>query len=147
VENAEPRILIEGSIGLISKFSNWSPEGVVGSLLSIQEDWRIPIFFVPSKKWTPIYLAKLHKNLGKPREEKIYPLRVKPKVEKLSDQIRCVVEGLPGISATLAHNLLLHFGSIENLCDASIDDLMGVPKIGRKKASKIWEVIHSEYRM
>jgi len=145
VENAEPRILIEGSLGLISKFSRWSPQGVIGSLLSIQEDWRIPVFFVPSKRWTPIFIAKLHGNLGKLKEEKIYPLRVKPKVETLDEQIRCVIEGIPGISSVLAHELLLHFKSIEKLTSASIDDLMKVPKIGKKKATKIWEVLHSEY--
>ena len=144
-ENAEPRILIEGSLAAISKFSNWSPKGVTGNILSIIEDWKIPVYVVPSKKWTPILLERLHDNIGKPKEEKIYPLRVKPKTLTLSEEIRCVVEGIPGISATLAHSLLQHFKSIKSLTEASIEELMRVPKIGRKKAEKIYEVLHATY--
>lgn len=146
-ENAEPRILLEGSLAAITKFSNWSPKGTVGNILSVIEDWRIPIYVVPSKKWTPILLERLHAKIGKPKEEKIYPLRVKPKAETIDEQIRCVVEGFPGVSATLAHNILVHFKTIKNLALASIDDLMEVPKIGKKKAEKIWKIIHTKYEM
>lgn len=145
VENAEPRILIEGSLALIKKFSNLNDFSVVGNLVSIMEDWGIQVVFVPSHYWTVLYFERLHRNLGKPKEKKLHPLRVKPKTTTLGEKIRCVVEGIPNVGPTLAHNLLSYFGTVRNLAQAEPEDLVAVPKIGGKKAKKIYEVLNALY--
>ncbi|RLJ03514.1 MAG: hypothetical protein DRP11_00540 [Candidatus Aenigmatarchaeota archaeon] len=144
VTDVEPRILIEGSLALIEKFSRWSPEGVMGSVISVVEDWKIPVIFVPSKRWTVIYLAKLHRNLGKIKK-KIHPIRVQPKVYKLHEKIRACIEGIPGIGPNLAHEILLHFGSIRRLSEASPDEISQVKGVGRKRAEEIHRVLNARY--
>ena len=58
---------------------------------------------------------------------------------------RFIVEGLPGISATMAERLLLHFGTVERIMTASEEELMEVEGIGKKKARAIREVLRKKY--
>jgi len=53
-----------------------------------------------------------------------------------------VVEGIPGVSATMAKTLIATFGSVAGLATASLAELRAVPGIGPKRA----EQIHSTLR-
>jgi ERCC4-type nuclease len=146
VEDAQPMIIVEGSIAMIKKFSKWSDDGVAGSLASTILDWDVQVVFTPSRYWSAVFIAKLMKNIGTPKEEKFYPLRVKPKLRSDDERIRCVVEGIEDIGPSLADALLRRFKTIENLCAASIEDLKSVPKIGDKTAQKIHYILHYPYK-
>lgn len=65
---------------------------------------------------------------------------------KLSkDHLLNIVTGIPGVSKELGESLLTEFGSIENLCSATIPDLKKIPRIGPKKAEKIVETLHKNW--
>jgi len=138
---ARPLLLIEGSLSIIEQLTDWAPTSVAGIINSIMFDWQIPIIILPSRKWTTIYLATLSKELITPKT-RIYPLRTKPKVEKLEDYPQIVLEGLPDISAGRAKKLLETFGSVRSVVNAGIDELKEVPGIGEKIAEKIWKVVN-----
>jgi ERCC4-type nuclease len=53
------------------------------------------------------------------------------------DRSAYVLEGIPGVNAGLARNLLEHFGSVAGVCAAGIADLKSVPGIGPKRAADI----------
>jgi ERCC4-type nuclease len=56
-----------------------------------------------------------------------------------------VIGNLPGIGPKLAKALLKHFRSVRNIANANVEDLMGVYKIGKKKAELIHNTLNKSY--
>lgn len=56
-----------------------------------------------------------------------------------------VIGNLPGVGAKLARALLKRFGSIREIADAEVEELMKVEKIGRIKAQRIRETMNKRY--
>jgi len=85
--NAEPRLLIEGSLEEARHYSKFAFSSVVGILVSVEEDFHIPIFTIPSISWVPRYFEVLQRNIGTPKEKKFYPLRLKPRRRTMDEHI------------------------------------------------------------
>ena len=51
-----------------------------------------------------------------------------------------------GVGPTMAEALLKHFGSVQEVIDASINELVEVEGIGNKTAENIREIVESEYK-
>jgi len=49
----------------------------------------------------------------------------------LNERQQFLVEGLPNVSAVLAKRLLMHFGSIKDIANASEEELQEVEGIGK----------------
>ena len=145
-ENAEPALIIEGSVAMIKKFSKWSDDGVAGSIVSDIFDWRIPVIFTSSRYWSAVFIAKMMKNIGTPKEAKFYPLRVKPKLRTDDERVRCIIEGIEDVGPSLADALLREFKTVEGLCAASPEKLDEIPKVGKKTAQKIYYILHHPYK-
>ncbi len=58
-----------------------------------------------------------------------------------------VVSSICDIGPTLAENMLKHFGTVERIMTASIDELMCVDKVGAKKANRIREIVGGRYKV
>ncbi|MDA4121829.1 MAG: helix-hairpin-helix domain-containing protein [Thaumarchaeota archaeon] len=56
-----------------------------------------------------------------------------------------VVSSLPGIGLKTAGNLLSHFGSVRGVMNASMEQLMEVDGVGRKRAEEIHGVLTAVY--
>ncbi len=56
-----------------------------------------------------------------------------------------VVGNLPGVGPKLARSLLRHFGSVSSIVAASVSELTEVEKIGKIKAERIYDILHSKY--
>ena len=56
-----------------------------------------------------------------------------------------VVGNLPGVGLKLSRALLAHFGSIKSIANASVEQLMEVPKIGKKKAERIHDILNRSF--
>jgi Fanconi anemia group M protein len=63
----------------------------------------------------------------------------------LKERQQFIIEGLPGVSATLAQRLLDHFGSVEAVMKASEKELCKVKGIGGTIAKEIIEVVKGGY--
>jgi ERCC4-type nuclease len=63
----------------------------------------------------------------------------------LQERQQFIVEGLPGISATLAQRLLAHFGSVKAIMEADVTQLCEVKGIGETIAKGIVETVSSGY--
>jgi len=144
--DVKPILVIEGSLSLIEKMTRWSPSQVLGTLNSVILDWGIPAIILPSRRWFMIYLQQLDKRAEKIGREGPHPLRMKEKVEKISDRIRFVVEGLPNVSGVRAINLLRRFKTIKALANASLQELQSVEGIGEKIAKDIYKVLNTEFQ-
>jgi len=67
----------------------------------------------------------------------------KPKLSTLRDAQLFVVQSFPNIGPVLAEKLLERFGSIKDICNASISDLQKV--LGEKRAEELFKLINSKF--
>jgi Fanconi anemia group M protein len=136
-----PILVLEGE-GLLSR-RGISDQAIIGALASIISDFNISIISTTNVKETANLLAIMVKrefDEGRPvgiRGEKVSM--------SLSERQQFIIEGLPGVSATLAQRLLAHFGSVEAIIAADEKQLCEVKGIGDTIAKGIVDVIKSGY--
>ena len=56
------------------------------------------------------------------------------------DDRRILLSAIPMIGEEHAKNLIEHFGSIANVAEASVEELLEVPGIGEKRAKRIYDI-------
>ena len=56
-----------------------------------------------------------------------------------------IISSLPGIGQVASRNLLKHFGSVENVMTAPLEELMNVERVGYKTAKRIRELAGGQY--
>lgn len=137
----QPLLILEGDLAEISTFRH--PQSILGALLALETTERVPVLTTADKDQTALLLSVLWKKQDKATAE--YGLRHKPKGLTLDQRQRFLVEGLPSVGETLARNLLLHFGSVRAVFNASEEELKKVAKIGDLKAAEIVKLVSSRY--
>jgi Fanconi anemia group M protein len=115
-----------------------SHEAVRGALLAVMVAWQIPVCFSENKQDTARILVQAGTQQLQSRSA---PHRKGFKPKKAHGRKLYFLQGLPQVGSQLAKRLLEHFGSIENILKASVDDLMLVEGIGKLKAENIVEFI------
>jgi len=114
-------------------------EQIMGKIASIEERTNVRVQLVATESAFIQYMLYLYRKRkdGKPYEPKIVGKRVWD-----IDEIRVrQLAHIPGIAMTLATAINNHFTSIKEMCNASVTDFMQIPKIGKKKAESIVEVL------
>ena len=144
-ENVKPLILIEGYPTRIRQFSDWGISSYLSICSTLIFSWRIPLYFTPNWRWTVDFLMQLAKYAVEEGKEKVYPVSFKPKAETPKEMKRRVVESLPMIGPKQALVLLNHFKTVRNIINSSVDELMKVKGIGRKKAETIYRILNEKY--
>jgi DNA excision repair protein ERCC-4 len=76
----------------------------------------------------------------------VVPLRGGYRPKRLKSRQLYILQGLPKVGPTVAKRLLDRFGSVSNVMNACVEDLMEVEGIGRVSAERIREVLDSEYQ-
>jgi len=56
--------------------------------------------------------------------------------------VHSVLEDIPGVGARRRRALLTHFGGIQGVRKAGVDELMGIPGINRQLAERIFKALH-----
>ena len=137
----QPLLILEGDLAEISTFRH--PQSLLGALLALETNERVPVLTTADKDQTALLLSVLWRRQDKAAAE--YGLRHKPKAMTLDQRQRFLVEGLPSVGETLARNLLAHFGSVRGVFTASEEDLKKVAKIGDVKAAEIARLVAARY--
>lgn len=137
----QPLVILEGDLAEISTFKH--PQSILGALLALETTEHVPVLTTADKDQTALLLSVLWKKQDRAAAE--YGLRHKPKGLTLDQRQRFLVEGLPSVGETLARNLLLHFGSVRAIFNASEEELKRVAKIGDVKAAEIVKLVAAQY--
>ena len=136
-----PVFIIEGE-GLFTE-RMLSENAIMGAIASLIGDYRCSVLFTKNPQET----AKLLYSMARREQKggKGVGRRGDKRAMGINQMQRFIVEGLPGISATMAERLLLHFGTVEKIMTASEKQLMEVEGIGKKRAKAIREVLTKKY--
>jgi len=54
------------------------------------------------------------------------------------------LENIPGVGPKRRKELLTHFGGLQEVMRANVDDLAKVPGISKKMAEEVYSALHSE---
>lgn len=142
-EGAQPILLVEGSFSLLRRFTKWNTTSILRVLDEIILKYHVPVLPSPNKDATAQWLAAKARSLGDTSRKRTIRLRVEKKPMTLNERILYVAEGLVG--PTLARKLLEHFGTLRNIANASISELMRVEGIGEKRAREIYAIFNTRW--
>ncbi len=141
--DAQPILIIEGDF---KEFTKRLDEAVyIGTVLSIMQDYRIPIYRSQSEIETAKFIHLLYKREIS-NKRKYHKLRIERKPTDIYDIQKFVLAGIPGVDNILSDRLLKYFKNLRNIANANISDIMNVEGIGFKLAEKIWKVFNEEYK-
>ncbi len=135
-----PILVIEGESLFIRGFHENS---IYGALASIISDYKIPIIFTRDARETAKFIEALMKReLGERGE---VSLRKEKRAMSTQERQRYIIESLPNVSAKLSQRLLEHFGSVKDVINAEVGELIQVKGIGRKTAEEIYDIVNKKY--
>jgi Fanconi anemia group M protein len=118
-------------------------QAIYGALASIVSDFNITVIFTANPRETAHLLAGIAKR--EQGEGRPVGMRGEKGSMSLSERQQFIIEGLPGISATLAQRLLGHFGSVKAVLEADEIQLCEVRGIGKTIAKGIVETLQSGF--
>lgn len=113
-----------------------NPNSVRGFLLSILLKHKIPIAYTKNSGDTAKFIQVISR-----KKERETPLNITKKSLNKKEQIQFIIEGFPGIGPTTAKKLLEKFKTIQNIINASQEELE--KKIGKKAG--IFRLAKEEY--
>ena len=136
-----PILIIEGESLFIRGFHENS---IYGALASIISDYKVPIIFTKDARETAKFIeALMRRELGERGE---VSLRKEKRAMSTEERQRYIIESLPNVSAKLSQRLLEHFGSVKDVINAEVGELIQVKGIGRKTAEEIYDIVNKKYK-
>ncbi|MBW7890928.1 MAG: hypothetical protein H3C48_07870 [Chitinophagaceae bacterium] len=116
------------------------PNAIRGAILSVLISWQVPIIFSKDKKDTAALLLTIaQQDLATP--SKIAALKnYRPK--KPHSRRLFFLQAIPGIGPALATRMIVEFGSLKAVINASEEELKKVEGIGKNKAKNISRFIN-----
>ena len=135
-------LLIHGS------FASY-PAPIAGAIYEIIFNYQIPVVKLENYELED-YLRILYKrekegkNSLQPEESfKLFKARKTVKRELSEEEWKIyILSSMPEVGEVLAKRLIERFGSIHNIANATVGQLMQVEGIGEKKAKKIYRMFH-----
>ncbi|WNY28988.1 ATP-dependent RNA helicase SrmB [Methanimicrococcus stummii] len=139
----KPVLIIEGDEALAS--GNMNENSIRGALLSIEIDLNVSIFYTKSEEETALLLKMMAKKEQIHENKTVNPHGKKP-AKTTHEQQEYILSSISGVGPHAAQILLHEFGSLNNIFNASEDDLCRVKGIGKVTAKRIREVLGAEYK-
>lgn len=140
--NYQPLIIVEGDLSRLEK-RGWSIQSVLRAIDTLLLEYGVPVLNTPNKESTIKWMIAKAKSLGKTMDKKVFRLRVEKKPMTIHEKIVYVAESFSG--PVLARRLLKKFGSLRNIANASIADLMQVEGIGEGRAREIYMIFNTNW--
>ncbi len=134
-------LVIEGDF--VYNLMGMRKEAIQGALISILLDFYVPIIFTKNSRETAHWLYKMAK---REQDEERRPLiRPEKSPKNLRKTQEYILAGFPDIDNVRARELLQYFGSLENIFNAPVEELIKVKGIGSTIAQKMKEILKTRY--
>ncbi|MGB9732806.1 MAG: ERCC4 domain-containing protein [Candidatus Micrarchaeia archaeon] len=137
----KPIIIIEGDGSEYRLSSNV----ILGTIVSLYIDYNVQVMLSANEEETAGLLYMIAKR-EQDKKERIPRLKGAKRAFTEEEWQRLIISSMPGIGPKLSHEVLRKFKSIKNVANASIEELMDVNKIGKKKAKRIYDILNFEYK-
>ncbi len=138
----KPVLIIEGEN--IYGRRRINPESVRGAIATIAVDFGIPIIFTKNEAETSDFLFSIARREQEIKKRHIVVHSDKTK-RSFKEELEYVVSAIPDVGPVIAKNLLERFQTLRNIANAGVEDLVKVPKIGKKTAERIWRFFNTKY--
>jgi ERCC4-type nuclease len=126
-----PFMILEGDLyGSSKRMLCQQIDGAISFVSAIQQ---INVLTTLDLRHTAYVIAKLAAHFYEGLYTPVTLHKAKPKL--VFEQQRYILEALPGVSRGLAEKLLKQFGSVRGVFNASEDELLAVPGLGKKKVA------------
>ncbi|MFB6166311.1 MAG: DEAD/DEAH box helicase, partial [Haloarculaceae archaeon] len=139
---SRPVVIVEGT-DLYGE-RNVHPNAIRGALSALAVDFGVSVLRTESEAETADMLEVVAT-----REQETDDREVRVHGEKssktLAEQQEYVVASIAEVGPVTARTLLEHFGSVEAVMTASVDDLMAVDGVGEVTAERVRDVVGSDY--
>jgi ERCC4-related helicase len=136
-----PVMIIEG--GDLYTQRDIHPNAIKGVLAALTVDMGVSVLFTRDEQDTAQMLMVLaRREEGERGERKVHPHKTHSSVRE--DQVY-IVSAFPEIGLRNARLLLTHFGSVQAITNASLEELVAVRGIGEKTAAKVFELCRARY--
>jgi Fanconi anemia group M protein len=130
-------LIIEGQLSSIfEKDARLNPNAIRGFILSIISNYNTPIIFTQDYEDTSKYLITLAKQQVKPSVEPSLHSKIPKKKRELKQYI---IEAFPNIGPVKAKKLLKKFKTLQNIFNASEEDLKEILKNQSKNFKNLLE--------
>lgn len=131
-----PVLIIEG--GDLYTQRDIHPNAIRGVLAALAVDMGISLIYTTDEQDTAQMLFVLAKREeGERGERKLHPHKSH---RSLKEEQEYIISAFPEIGMKNARLLLTHFGSVQAIVNASLEELVAVRGIGEKTAGKIFEL-------
>jgi ERCC4-type nuclease len=90
-----------------------------------------------------LYRLAARRQHGSARERRDHPL-IRPRSTRVTPG-EAALAAAPEVSVITARKVLAAFGSLRNVCEASVDELQTVPGVGIRRATAIAALIHERW--
>jgi Fanconi anemia group M protein len=137
-----PVLIIEGED--LYRERDVNPNALRGALAAIAVDLGIIPFFSRDAEETSqmlLVLARREEESG----ERSGRLPIRKGYQSAKEEQERIIGTFPEIGLKNARLLLEHFGSIQAVANAGIDELAAVKGIGQKKANRIFDLVRKKY--
>jgi len=136
-----PVMIIEG--GDLFSQRDIHPNAIRGVLAALTVDMGVSVLFTCDEQDTAQMLMVLAKREESERgERKVHPHKTHRSVREDQEYI---ISAFPEIGMKNARLLLAHFGSIQEIVNASSEELVAVKGIGEKTGKKVFELCRAKY--
>lgn len=137
-----PVLIVEGE-GDLYAARDIHPNAIRGALAAITIDLGVSLIFTRSAEETAEMLAVIARREGSERTERaVQPGKT---YRTAKEEQEYIVAAYPEVGLKNARALLEHFGSVQAVIDASVDDLSQVKGVGKKTAERIRELSTRPY--
>lgn len=138
-----PIIIVQGSQDIYG-VRNVHPNAIRGMLATIAISYGVPVLHTKDEKDTAHLLHAMARREQENKSRDFSP-HADRKPITLKEQQEYIVTALPGVGPSLAKTLLKHFKTISAIVSATEEDLLEVPKVGKKIANQIKDVLRKKY--
>jgi len=136
-----PALIIEG--GDLYTQRDINPNAIRGVLSAISLDMGVSVFFTRDEQDTAQMLMVMAKREeGARGERKAHPHKAR---HSFREEQEYIVSAFPDIGMKNARLLLSHFGSIQGIVNATLEELVAVKGIGEKTGQRVYDLSRLRY--